>query len=111
MRLFQDVRAEGKGQEMGKRLIYAELLTKKFLTRYTEREKQGNYTFVACEIKQDFADLMDEIPTVDAVEVVRCKDCKYYHLSRLECHNKYMNGIIGVDGFCSYGERRSDETD
>lgn len=92
-------------------LVDAELVTKQFLTRYTEREKQGNFCFVACEIKYDFIDMMDEIPTVDAVEVVRCQDCKYYHLSRLECHNKYMNGIISVDGFCSYGERRSNEID
>lgn len=66
------------------RLIDANLLVKQFLTRYTEREKQGNYTFVACEIKSDFRDMMDEMPTVDAVPVVHgywkdsieCSECE-----------------------------------
>lgn len=47
------------------RQIDAELLTKKFLTRYTEREKQGNYTFVACEIKQDFVNVLEDVPTIE----------------------------------------------
>lgn len=89
---------------MEKRLIDAELLTKQFLTRYTEREKQGNYTFVACEIKQDFADLMDEIPTVDAVEVVRCKDCEYYGTDGCVM-DTYMVDVT-EECFCSYGERK-----
>lgn len=65
------------------RLVDANLLTKQFMSRYTEREKQGNYTFVACEIKSDFRDMMDEMPTVDAVPVVHgywddgmCSVCK-----------------------------------
>jgi hypothetical protein len=53
---------------------------------------------------------IDNAPTVDAVEVVRCKDCKHYNVFRLECHNGHMNGIIGIDGFCSYGERRTNGT-
>ena len=52
--------------------------------------------------------MIDNAPTVDAVEVVRCKDCKHYNLYRLECHNGWMNGWVGIDGFCSYGERRTD---
>lgn len=47
-------------------------------------------------------------PAVDAVEVVRCRDCEYYNVFRLECHNRRMNGVIGIDGYCSYGERRSE---
>ena len=46
--------------------------------------------------------------TVDAVEVVRCKDCRYYELHK--CHNG-VNGWFShrmSDDFCSYGERRTD---
>lgn len=48
-------------------------------------------------------DLIDEIPTVDAVPVVRCKDCD--HLFGTLC------AICGLlprkpDDFCSYGERK-----
>lgn len=41
-------------------------------------------------------------------DFVRCKDCKHYNVYRLECHNGHMNGYIGIDGFCSYGERKED---
>lgn len=47
-------------------------------------------------------------PTVDAVEVVRCRDCKHYVLHGLACRNEHMNGVIGINGYCSYGERRTD---
>jgi hypothetical protein len=39
-------------------------------------------------------------PTVDAVEVVRCKDCRYFKLY------KCRMGYSSHDDFCSYGERR-----
>ena len=52
--------------------------------------------------------LIEKAHAVDAVEVVRCRECKYYNVSRLECHNRRMNGVIGSDGYCSYGERRSE---
>jgi hypothetical protein len=42
----------------------------------------------------------------DVVPVVRCKDCKYYDVYRLECHNPHHHGIINCEGYCSYGERR-----
>lgn len=46
---------------------------------------------------------------VDAVTVVRCKDCKYYN--RGECyhprHERHLQSICQEDDdFCSYGERR-----
>ena len=59
----------------------------------------------------DGADLLEtwleDAPTVDAVEVVRCKDCKFYHrmttgtgICKLACRH------LGNDGFCSEGERK-----
>ena len=58
--------------------------------------------------------MLDETPTVDAVPVVRCKDCKHWRNSG--------NNIFGSDygtcveclmdtqqeHFCSYGERRTE---
>ena len=51
-----------------------------------------------------------EAPTIDAVEVVRCKDCKYSYYNKY-CTNEQWkdNGAtvtIEADDFCSYGERR-----
>ena len=53
-------------------------------------------------------------PTIDAVEVVRCKDCKcgepngrygckVYHYKLYETHE------MSPTDFCSWGERRDDE--
>ena len=44
--------------------------------------------------------LLDDTPTVDAVEVVRCKDCKQRYTDT--CPTE----IISDDGYCSYGERK-----
>ena len=53
---------------------------------------------------------IEDAPTVDAVEVVRCKDCRF----------RYQDGanfcLLGSmcmsdEWFCADGERREDETD
>lgn len=48
-----------------------------------------------------------EAPTVDAVEVVRCRECKHLMFSDCygECGKGHM-GIVSPDDFCSYGERK-----
>lgn len=51
-------------------------------------------------------------PTVDAVEVVRCLDCKHYEMG--VCLKIYDDGAASryawqerkPDDFCSYGERK-----
>ena len=96
-----------------KRLIDANALTNKFLRHYTKQEKKGNLSFVACEIKQGFADMVNEAPTVDAVEVVRCKDCKHFVQGEpydpCECMRwKVKWGAVYTtpDGYCHKGERK-----
>lgn len=48
------------------------------------------------------------VPTVDAVEVVRCKDCKQYKPDEYECGCDFAGGLqyVKADDFCSYGERK-----
>ena len=56
-------------------------------------------------------DAVKEAPTIDAVEVVRCKDCKHmYRRKGLRWCDAWgeINGM-GDDGFCNYGERRGEE--
>ena len=55
---------------------------------------------------------IDKCPTVDAVEVVRCKDCKHYYYSAyaMRCVCDFDNKEWDKDDFCSYGERRTDES-
>lgn len=47
-----------------------------------------------------------EIPTVDAVPVVRCKDCKKLGTGECPMEQDYPWISTDSDGFCSYGERR-----
>ena len=96
-----------------KRLIDANALTNKFLRHYTKQEKKGNLSFVACEIKQGFADMVNKAPTVDAVEVVRCKDCKHFVQSEpydpCECMKwkvKFGVAYTEPDGYCHKAERK-----
>ena len=60
-----------------------------------------------------FMVMIMQAPTVDAVEVVRCKDCKNGRQPWLEGQTmvKCMVGktmLVTPEHFCSYGERRTD---
>ena len=54
----------------------------------------------------------EDAPTVDAVEVVRCKDCKHawiHPCGYVYCHRDGRNAYeitFNLDSFCSYGERK-----
>lgn len=51
--------------------------------------------------------LMVDAPAVDVVEVVRCKDCKYWRQVNEDRHACYMSGLeMDYDEYCSYGERK-----
>lgn len=56
---------------------------------------------------------LSKVPTVDAVEVVRCKDCrwrKFIDWGMGDClHPKGSKHIAYDNHYCSYGERREDD--
>ena len=50
------------------------------------------------------------LPTADVVEVVRCKDCAIPHNRFTGCPK--LNGLIPPENhFCSFGERKEDDTE
>ena len=53
-------------------------------------------------------DYVKDFPAVDAVEVVRCKDCRHMEKSQYGryCQIWGMYNGYGDDGFCCYGERK-----
>lgn len=59
--------------------------------------------------------MVEYAPTIDAVPVVRCKDCKWLyknqHLDVYCIHPHGMGYGIGDDWYCHHGERRDDEID
>ena len=83
------------------RLIDADALIK-------EANADGAYGYV--DAKQ-----IENAPTVDAVEVVRCRECKYHYWEQEPCHGKtvhycnlpHMSGVeVFKEFFCYYGERK-----
>ena len=55
---------------------------------------------------------LNNTPTVDAVEVVRCKDCKYFNgesCSNSQWWDDDYTTWVKEEDFCSYGERRDGE--
>lgn len=65
-----------------------------------------------------FRNMVINAPTVDAVPVVRCKDCKYHYWEQEPCHGKsahycklpHMRGVeVFKEFFCYYGERKENK--
>ena len=73
-----------------KRLIDANALKAEFTGNFHE---MWHYTGIRA--------MIDVAPTVDAVEVVRCKDCKMEYGCRVA-------QWLGENGFCSYGEKQEE---
>ena len=83
--------------------------------KYIDAEKlKRHYAWWDDEAKKIFDEIIDLQPTADVVKVVRCKDCKYAHMTMDgECkycdiwfpdEKEYMDG----DYYCASGERRDD---
>ena len=48
--------------------------------------------------------LLDKSLTTDVVEVVRCKDCKYYRIWQMKCDKLHVKPFAD-NHYCSFGER------
>lgn len=60
--------------------------------------------------KAMIVDMVDEQPTIDAVPVVRCKDCKYWRDD--DCKNDNHGYCpISENDFCSRGVRKETRCD
>lgn len=66
---------------------------------------EGRQVCIICGLKTNYKQ-----STADAVEVVRCKDCKNLMFSDFygECSKGYM-GVVSPDDYCSRGERKDGE--
>lgn len=58
--------------------------------------------------------MIDAEPTIDAVEVVRYKDCKYWVIDDYWNGNpdqvracRFAEWMYGANGYCLYGERKT----
>lgn len=66
------------------------------------------------KLHMDINKIVRNMPSVDAVEVVKCKDCKWYQSVYGTCSKfSFKNGdnyneycaVVEKDGFCKWGEK------
>lgn len=95
------------------RLIDADALIEKFNEKASIRDivsdEKTAERFVTFYV---LADAVKQIPTVDAVPVIRCKDCKFrYWDDFLEryCCEYFVEGVEALpNDFCSYAEKKEE---
>ena len=81
------------------------------MSRYIDADDVANaiyHHFPSVRTMADARSVIEEVPTIEAVSVVRCKECKHYKQSESFCENG--NGLwqAGDECFCSYGEREGE---
>ena len=67
----------------------------------------NDYAMFRCQLGGlvDVVEFLNDMPTVDAVEVVRCKDCAVPHNKYTGCPK--LNGLVTPpDFYCPFGERK-----
>ena len=106
---------EQKGEPMSRRYIDAEL----FKSQMNETLGDPETGDMGKLLNVIIAGCIDDIPTADVVEVVRCKDCKYAQLT-YDGDCKFclkvtdeddipMTVYYDGDHYCGFAERREDE--
>lgn len=84
------------------RVIDADALKSKVEAMVEHRVQESDYEYGRNQILDYVADiLIEDAPTIDAVEVVRCKDCQYHEW----CIPKQGRS---EDDYCSRGKRREE---
>ena len=90
-----------------------ELIRKQTVLNMIDDVQFGNITNKLSQLHE----AVRNYPSVDAVEVVRCKDCKYFELNHWdgpiitahEICSKWGSGCkTNKDGYCFLGERKTD---
>lgn len=65
------------------------------------------------EYKAKVSEVITNQPEVDVVEVVHCKDCRYYDEIYSSCSGvwdtgEYRTANVNESDYCSYGERKNE---
>lgn len=94
---------------MADKLISADALRERMYHDAFETDSNMQKWDGGCWIRYKmFENALEDAPTVDAVPVVRCKDCMH-RLGDMMCEYKFHLAVAQDDNdFCSWGERRKD---
>lgn len=88
-----------------------ELIDKRMLIDALNRVAMFHHETHIPMVEHDFRELINNMPTVNAVPVVRCKDCKHYshdvdaNEGEWDCCRVY-GMFVNPNDFCSEGERK-----
>ena len=92
------------------RLIDADKLTKNLTYDIGNHPMHGNFKITMASVRAAISNM----PTIDAVPVVRCKECWYYQNAKLNKKGFLICPASGMeiteDDYCSYGERKEGNT-
>ena len=87
------------------RLIDADALTNDIIRRWNTNDDTD---FANKEVWK----ALEEAPTIDAVPVVRCKNCKHRYITGSTTHYyvcDFMDAEYNDNGYCHHGEREDDD--
>lgn len=82
------------------------------MAEYVDRFALRDALYDADAITMQGIKIINQFPTaVDAVPVVRCRDCKHWLKDFAGCSDivgrcEWANYAVGANGYCLYGERK-----
>ena len=85
------------------------------MSRYIDADALKSWIdeYVSVFKKSDKVEIKGYISHQPSIDIVRCGECKWgkpYSDKQLECDALGLGGLKFPDDFCSYGERKDDET-
>ena len=78
----------------------SDLISREALIEKVKEDRWGWFS------KELILSMLEDAPTVDAVEVVRCKDCVSFNERHHTCRSLYLAGQTIVNGYCFNGQRK-----
>ena len=99
----------------GKQSSEKQLIDREALLSFEKMDAELCATCGEHHTAEDVIMMIKTAPTVDVVEVVRCRECKYHYWEQEPCHGKsvhycklpHMRGVeVFKEFFCYYGERK-----
>ena len=85
-----------------------ELIRKSDVVKVIDKKIQNTSDFLQHDALIELEADVEEIPTVEAVPVVRCKKCEHWgtgvtgETEHVKCC-EYAKYMVGEDGYCCYG--------
>lgn len=103
-------------EELSVKAILLPAWTRRTSMRLIDRSELLDKFNLECKTAQERYMALINAPTISAVPVVRCRDCKWFNHYTMECESDdvatdHEGGAsfslnFGPDDFCSYGQRK-----